>query len=149
MKPFTRRIILPALLLFTLASHASPKLVTPFFNTSRLIVSLKTQPVEPKSAKICACQLLDVKSNNEDLQNLVIFAEKTNNGDLTNAQEATMQVLHKERKNMKTFYTKITVKHEIIIATDCASLYLQLKGQYDNLKFFEMVDADIRLAINQ
>ena len=99
------------------------------------------------TAKICACQLLDVKSNNEDFQNLVVFAEKTNNGDLTNEQKATLQVIQKEKKNLKAFYSKITVTREIIVTTDCATLYKQLKGAYDNLKVFETLDADVRLAI--
>lgn len=149
MKPLNRRILLPMLLLCTLATSATPKAVIPFFNASMLINSIKNAPVEKSSAKICACQLLDVKSTNEDLQNLVIFAEKTNNGDLSNEQQATLQVLQQERKSMKAFFAKVTVKREIIVKTDCATLYRQLKGSYDNLKVFETLDADIRLAIKK
>ena len=89
---------------------------------------------------------MDVKSKNEDLQNLVVFAEKTNNGDLTNEQKITMTVLQKEKKNMKTFYSEIKVKRELVVSMDCASLYKQLKGAYDNLKVFGTLDADIRTA---
>jgi hypothetical protein len=77
----------------------------------------------------------------------VVFAEKTNNGDLTNEQKAAVTVLRKEKKNMKTFYFEITVKREIVVATDCASLYKQLKGAYSNLKVFGTLDADIKTAI--
>lgn len=147
MKLLNRRIILPLLLLFALGSNANPKSAIPFFNTSMLITSIKNAPVEKNSSKICACQLVDVKSNNEKLENLVIFAEKTNNGDLSNEQKATLQVLQTERKNMKVFYTSIKVTREIIVATDCGSLYKLLKGTYENLTIFQTLDADIRLAI--
>ena len=147
MKPLNRRIILPVLLLCTLASNATPKPSIPFFNSSLLINSIKNAPVEKNNAKICACQLMDVKSTNEDLKNLVVFAEKTNNGDLTNEQKAMMTVLQKEKKNLKTFYSQITITREIVVTMDCASLYKQLKGSYDNLKVFGMLDADIKTAI--
>ena len=147
MKPLNRRIILPVLLLCSLASNANPKSAIPFFNTSLLVTSIRNAPVEKNNAKICACQLMDVKSNNEDLQNLVVFAEKTNNGDLTNEQKIAMTVLQKEKKNMKTFYSEIKVKREIVVAMDCGSLYKQLRGSYNNLKVFGTLDADIRTAI--
>lgn len=149
MKPLNRRIILPALLLCALASNATPKSTIPFLNTSLLISSIKNAPAEKNNAKICACQLMDVKSNNEDLQNVVVFAEKTNNGDLSNEQKATLEVIQKEKKNLKSFYSKITVTREIIVTTDCASLYKQLKGAYQNLKVFETLDADVRLAMSK
>ena len=147
MKPLNRRIILPVLLLCALASNATPKSTIPFFNSAILINSIKNAPVEKNNAKICACQLMDVKSTNEDLQNLVVFAEKTNNGDLTNEQKVAMTILQKEKKNLKTFYSRITVTREIVVTMDCASLYKQLKGSYDNLKVFGMLDADIKTAI--
>jgi hypothetical protein len=134
-------------LLCSLASNANPKSTIPFFNTYVLVNSIRNAPVEKNNAKICACQLMDVKSNNEDLQNLVVFAEKTNNGDLTNEQKITMTVLQKEKKNIKTFYSEIKVKREIVVAMDCASLYKQLKGAYNNLKVFGTLDADVRTAI--
>ena len=147
MKPLNRGIILPVLLLCALASNATPKSAIPFFNTSILVNSIRNAPIEKNNAKICACQLMDVKSNNEDLQNLVVFAEKTNNGDLTNEQKIAMTVLQKEKKNMKTFYSEIKITREIVVATDCGSLYKQLKGAYNNLKVFGTLDADIRSAI--
>jgi hypothetical protein len=149
MKPLNRRLILPILLLCTIASNATPKYSSPFFNAATFLQSLKNAPVEKNNAKICACQLLDVKSNNEDFKNLAVFAEKTNNGDLTNEQEATVQVLNKERKNLKNFYSNITVTRQIVVTMDCASLYKQLKGAYENLKVFETLDADVRLAIKK
>jgi hypothetical protein len=149
MKPLNRRILLPVLLLSALATNANPKSSIPFFNTATLINSIKNAPVEKNNAKICACQLMDVKSANEDLQNLAVFAEKTNNGDLSNEQQITMQVLKSERKSLKTFYSKVTITREIIVATDCASLKKQLKGAYDNLKVFETLDADIKSALKK
>ena len=147
MKPLNRRIILPVFLLCALASNATPKSAIPFFNTSLLIHSIKNAPVEKNNAKICACQLLDVKSTNEDLQNLVVFAEKTTNGDLTNEQKAVRTVIEKEKKKMKTFYFEITVKREIIVTMDCGSLHKQLNGEYSNLKAFGTLDADIKTPI--
>jgi hypothetical protein len=149
MKPLNRRIFLPVLLLSALATNATPKSAIPFFNAAILIHSIKTAPVEKNNAKICACQLMDVKSTNEDLQNLAVFAEKTNYGDVENEQQATLQVLKSEKKNMKAFYSKVTVTREIIVTMDCASLKKKLKGAYENLTVFETLDADVRLALKK
>lgn len=149
MKPLNRRITLPILMLCAITANASPKNVSPFFNAAILIYSVKNAPVEKNTAKVCACQLLDVKSNNEDFQNLAVFAEKTNNGDVPTEKQAALAVLQKEHKNLKNFYSTITVKREIVAMSDCSTLVKQLRGAYDNLKVFETLDADIRLKISR
>ena len=140
-------MILPVLLLCALASNATPKSTIPFFNASRLISSIRNVPVEKNNPKICACQLLDVKSTNENLKNLVVFAEKTNRGDFTNEQKAARSVIKKKKKKMKAFYSEITMRRELIVGMDCASLYKQLKSAYSNLKVFGTLDADIKTAV--
>ena len=140
-------MILPVLLLCSLASKASPKSTIPFFNTSLLIISIKNAPVEKNDSKICACQLLDVKSTNENLKNLVVFAEKTNKGDFANERKVARTVIQKEKKKMKTFYSEIRVTREVVVKMDCSSLYKQLKSAYGNLKVFGTLDADIKTAI--
>ena len=148
MKPLSRRLILPLFLLCALASNATPKDAAPYFNVKIFLKSVEETRAEENTSKICACQLLDVKSTNEDFRNLALFAEKTNGG-LMNERQATVEVLNKERKKLKTFYSNITVTRQIVVAMDCASLIKKLKGAYENLKIFETLDADVRLAIKK
>ena len=91
-------MIQPVLLLCSLASNANPESAIPFFNTCVLVNSIRNAPVEKNNAQISACQLMNVKSKNEDIQNLVLLAEKTNNGDVTNEQKMTMLYYRKKKR---------------------------------------------------
>ena len=63
---------------------------------------------EAESAKVCACQILRVVSNNESEKFIAVFAQGTNNGDLTANFASATSVLEKEKKHMKDFFfTKI------------------------------------------
>ncbi|RYY20785.1 MAG: hypothetical protein EOO04_19385 [Chitinophagaceae bacterium] len=93
--------------------------------------------------KVCACQLLTVKSKNQVIENVAVFSEKINNGNLTADFAIATQVLEKEKKHMKSFfYETVKVIGRQVVATDCKTFYKQLKVQYDDLVMYELLDAD-------
>jgi hypothetical protein len=100
---------------------------------------------EVKSFKICSCQILDVKSNNYDHRHLAVFAEKTNNGDLSFNHSIPRSVIEKEKKHLKEmFYDQLKVINSISESGDCQSLYTKLKADDQKLVMFSIIDADVR-----
>ena len=116
------------------------------FDSPLFITSVKTYDnnfdIKPV-LKVCACQLMTVKSKNQQIENVAVFSEKINNGDLTADFAVATQVLENEKKHMKSFfYEKVKVIGKQVVATDCKTFYRQLKVQYDDLKMYELLDAD-------
>ncbi|RYG01068.1 MAG: hypothetical protein EOO02_13535 [Chitinophagaceae bacterium] len=90
MKLFTLRRILPAMLiLLSFTASASDNAVKPLkvkFAHAPFVASIKTYETEYNKKyvlKVCACQMMTVQSNNEQIENIAVFSEKVNNGDLT------------------------------------------------------------------
>lgn len=96
------------------------------------------------AAKVCACQILNLRSNNHHVKNAVVFAEKTNSeGQSSNLAKAQSR-LEKEKRMMRSlFYNKIRVIAKTSAATDCNTLFRQLKKKQDNLLLYEVLNADI------
>ena len=146
---FPNRIMLAMLLLVSFHSLANdlgalPKKI--LFYSPVFVTNLKTYDtnydIKPEM-KVCACQLLTVKSNNQQTENVAVFAEKVNNGDLTADFAIAIEVLEKEKKHMKMFfYETVKVVGKQVVATDCKTFYKQLKVRYDDLKMYELLDAD-------
>lgn len=118
------------------------------FTTTRLLASAKKIDsiiAVNSTAKVCACQILNLQSNNHQVKNAVVFAEKTNSegvGDLAIAQTR----LEREKRLMRLqFYNKIQVIGRTTSATDCNTLFMQLKKKQDNLLLYEVLNADIKL----
>ena len=147
MKPLFCTTIVPCFLLFSFCSNATPAAPFPLLNKDLLIHAIKAEPIEKTNVKICACQVLHVRSNNENFQNVVLFAERTNDVSVGNLKKPTLGILQKEKKKMKAFYSQITVKRQMVVPTDCATLYKRLQKTYENLQVFQTFDADIRLAL--
>ena len=102
----------------------------------------------PAAPKVCACQILEVNSNNEKVENLALFAEASSYGDLTREQKIATSVLEKERKNMKYFfYSRIKLRQTIVAAMDCKKLFQQLQTGDSPVKMYDIIDADIRTAV--
>jgi len=98
-----------------------------------------------KSFKICSCQILDLKSNNYDHRHLAVFAEKTDNGDLSSDHSIAKSVIEKEKKHLKEmFYDQMKVINSVSESGDCLSLYSRLKADDQSLVMFSVIDADIR-----
>jgi hypothetical protein len=116
------------------------------FTTSRFIPSVKTFDsiiTVNGTAKVCACQILNMRSNNHHVKNAVVFAEKTNSDGEADLEKAKTR-LEKEKRILRLlFYNKIEVITRTTAATDCNTLFQQLKKKKDNLLLYEVLDADI------
>jgi hypothetical protein len=116
------------------------------FTTARFIPSVKTFDsiiTANAAAKVCACQILNMRSNNHHVKNAVVFAEKTNSEGEIDLAKAKIR-LEKEKRLLRIlFYNKIEVIGKTTAATDCNTLFLQLKKKQDNLLFYEVLNADI------
>jgi hypothetical protein len=113
--------------------------------SSAFIGIVKKFDAEYNVSKVCACQILKLRSNNEQLENVALFSEKINNGDLSSDFTVASEILEKEKKQMKFhFYKKVTVVTKLVVPTDCKTLYRQLKVQNDDLRMYELLDADVK-----
>ncbi|HVM89627.1 MAG TPA: hypothetical protein VMT76_15670 [Puia sp.] len=97
------------------------------------------------SAKICACQILGVTSNNNRSEQLIaVFAEGTNTGNLSSSFATAYSILQKEKKHLQNFFfDKIKVYEKATGVFSCNSLYNSLKSKYDGLKMYDVLNADI------
>lgn len=96
------------------------------------------------SSKVCSCQILNVKSNNEEVENVAVFAQKSNNGDISadlNAATATIEAAKKQMKGQ--FYNSVKVVSKQQVAIPCSELYKQLKNQNQSIKMYDILDADV------
>jgi hypothetical protein len=116
------------------------------FTSIRFTVSVKAFDsiiTANTTAKVCACQILNLRSNNHHVKNAVVFAEKTNSNEHTDLAKARTR-LEKEKRLMRIlFYNQIQVIAKTSAATDCNTLYLQLKKKQANLLLYEVLDADV------
>jgi hypothetical protein len=115
------------------------------FTSPRFLSSVKTfdSIVTATSAKVCACQILNLRSNNHHLKNAVVFAEKTNSDKNTDLAKAKIR-LEKEKRLLRIlFYTQIEVVAKTTATTDCNTLFMQLKKKQANLLLYEVLDADV------
>ena len=119
---------------------------TPSSFTHHFIASVKTFDsiiTMNASAKVCACQILNMRSNNHHVKNAVVFAEKTNSEGANDLEKAKLR-LEKEKRILRIlFYNKIEVISKTTAATDCNTLFEQLKKKQDNLLLYEVLNADI------
>ena len=97
------------------------------------------------STKVCACQILNLRSNNHDVLNAVVFAEKTNNEGNADFAKAKIRLEKEKRMLLSLFYNKIEVISRTTAATDCNTLYKKLKKMQEDLLMYEMLNADIMM----
>jgi hypothetical protein len=116
------------------------------FNTAHFIASVKAFTIMNRnnaSAKVCACQILNLRSNNLHVKNAVVFAEKTNTEGENDLDKAKLR-LEKEKRMLKIlFYNKIQVLAKTTASTDCNTLFQQLKKKQADLLLYEILNADI------
>jgi hypothetical protein len=115
------------------------------FTSPRFMSSVKKfdSIVTAASAKVCACQILNLRSNNHHLKNAVVFAEKTNSDKNTDLAKAKIR-LEKEKRLLRIlFYTQIEVVAKTTATTDCNTLFMQMKKKQANLLLYEVLDADV------
>lgn len=98
----------------------------------------------PKKTKICACQILNLESHNQSLENVAILVERTDDGHSSKMISAAASRLEQEKKYMKAqFYNKIQVVSKATVNTDCQTLYRQMKMVNATLFLYELLDGDI------
>jgi hypothetical protein len=116
------------------------------FTTTRFIASVKTFDsiiTVSATAKVCACQILNMRSNNHHVKNAAVFSERTNSDGSTDLEKAKTR-LEKEKRVLRIlFYNRIEVIAKTTAATDCNTLFLQMKKKQDNLLLYEVLNADI------
>lgn len=93
--------------------------------------------------KVCACQILNLRSHNHNVKNAVVFAEKTNSEGHADLARAKTRLEKEKRLLLSLFYNKIEVISRTTAATDCNTLYKKLKKMQDDLLLYEMLNADI------
>jgi hypothetical protein len=97
------------------------------------------------TAKVCACQILNLRSNNHHVKNAVVFAEKTNNEGDNNLVQAKIRLEREKRLMRILFFNKIEVIARTTAETDCNTLFIQLKKKQNDLLLYEVLNADILL----
>ncbi|MCA0396175.1 MAG: hypothetical protein LCH51_02125 [Bacteroidetes bacterium] len=97
------------------------------------------------SKKVCACQILVLESKNYQQKQVMILAEKTNNGDTKATYSAARKRIEKEKRYLATvFYDKVSKTAEANGSTDCKKLYLKMKLADSSLKVYDILDADYK-----
>jgi hypothetical protein len=148
MKIFTQTcFLLVACIAISITTLANDGRNTPSpFTSARFMASLKRVDsiiAVNTTAKVCACQILNLSSNNHHVKNAVVFAEKTNKEGDDDLVKAKMR-LEKEKRLMRIlFFPKIEVIASTSSSTDCNTLFIQLKKKQDDLLLYEVLNADI------
>ena len=144
MNPFIQTwLLLLACIAINNTTHANDGHSAPsIFNATR-VKTFDSINTANSTAKVCACQILNLRSNNLHLKNAVVFAEKTNIDGQADLAKAKTR-LEKEKRLLRIlFYNKIQVVAKTTAATDCNTLFLQMKKKQDNLLMYEVLDADV------
>jgi hypothetical protein len=148
MNPFIQTwLLLLACIAINNTTHANDGHSAPsIFNATRFIKKVKTFDsisTANSTAKVCACQILNLRSNNQHVKNAVVFAEKSISDEHTDLAKAKTR-LEKEKRLLRIlFYNRIQVIAKTTAATDCNTLFLQMKKKQDNLLLYEVLDADV------
>ena len=143
MKFFTTTLIIA--IASVQVAFASSETPSPFSFPKTLTVSLKEGKslFEATAAKVCACQIMRVSSKNENETLIAVFAQGTNNGDLSANFAAASSVVEKEKKHLKgLFYDKITTTENATAPTACSQMYKNIQNKYANVKIYDVLDAD-------
>jgi hypothetical protein len=103
---------------------------------------------EKNNSKVCACEILKLSNNNAAKENVAIFSEITNNGDINAEYKTALEILQKQKKNMKDqYYDKVKVNQTITAAMDCKTLYLKMAKSEGGLVMYDILDADALSAL--
>jgi hypothetical protein len=151
----TAMLCLVTLVALQTSSFANGEYAMPFsFNHKTFVNSLvainnvSDNAAKKSGARICSCQLLRVRSNNEDIKNMALYSEKINNGDVSADMKIAASVLAAERKNIRMqFFNDVKVSRTVTAMTDCSTMIKEMKSADQTLKVYDVLDADIRSQI--
>ena len=134
--------------IFSLRNLTATEKVIAAFTVTNADLTANAEKKEKNKAKVCACEILKLSNNNTEQENVAIFSEKTNNGDLDAEYKTALEILQKQKKNMKSqFYDKVKVNQRITAPVDCKTLYLKIVKNEDGLVMYDILDADILSAL--
>ena len=107
-------------MLIAISTTAGEKSASPFnFTLKNLIAAEKAIEVsnasinrafgnsankEKNRSKVCACEILKLSNNNSEKENVAIFSEITNNGDINAEYKTALEILQQQKKNMNSGY---------------------------------------------
>ena len=115
------------------------------FSTARFLASVKKVDsfIVINRPKVCACQILNLRSNNHHVKNAVVLSEKTIKEGANDLVQAKIR-LEKEKNLMRLlFFPRIEVIARTTAETDCNTLFIQLKKKQNDLLLYEVLNADI------
>lgn len=100
-----------------------------------------------KQAHVCVCEILKLENNNDSYDEVALLSEKGDNGDLSGDYRIAGKQLGAEKHRLKElFFDVVKVTEKVNAPVDCVSLYLMLAGRYDDLKMYDILDADVLSA---
>lgn len=149
MNRFTRTTTLIAVLALSFVCAYAGNAPQPKYHFNKILsadsLNMPAADVAAKSSKICSCQVLSLESKNYQHSQVLILAEKTNNGDIRADYAAARKRIEKEKRYLASvFFDKVSKTSELTGASDCKTLYRQLKDADSNLKVYDILDADIQ-----
>jgi hypothetical protein len=123
--------------------HVHPSWLT----SSRLLASVKRVDsviVANNRIKVCACEILHMRSSKWQEDNIAVFSEKTMESIAdTDFSKAKSRLTRETNQLRVRFFNRITRVMKTAVPTDCRTLYRQLQRYYEGLILFEVLDADI------
>ncbi len=154
-------LVKASFMLITISATAGEKSASPFnFTLKNLIAAEKAieannAPImnraasaEKNRSKVCACEILKLRNNNAEQENVAIFSEITNNGDINAEYKTALEFLQQQKKNMKDqYYDKVKVNQTITAPTDCKTLYMKMSKGDGGLVLYDILDADVLRAL--
>ncbi|MCO5235155.1 MAG: hypothetical protein M9933_02715 [Chitinophagaceae bacterium] len=114
-------------------------------NNSQTVAHLLKNYISRSSRSVCVCEIMELGNNNDRLENVAIFAEKTANGNLGQEYKAAERALLRERKQLRAlFFDKVKTNTKMAVTNNCLGLYLELKSKSPNLKLYDVLNADVK-----
>lgn len=149
MKPFICTLIaIAAICNISIAGSGNPSKIS-FPQSFTATLKESKFLFDHQAAKVCACQILRVESKNQKEAFIAVFAQATNTGDLSFNFSTANTVLEKEKKHLKDFFfTKVKTAENVTAATECSKMYKSIQVKYDNVKMYDVLDADALSKIN-
>lgn len=112
---------------------------------ARAVDQLLESYISRGSRSVCVCEIMELSNNNNQVNNVALFAEKTANGSLSNEYKTAERVLSKERRLMKSmFFDRVKTNTRMAVNSNCLSLFLKLKNQTPGLKLYDVINADVK-----
>ncbi len=102
-----------------------------------------------KQTHVCVCEVMKLENNNDSYDEVALLSERTAQGDPASGYHIAGKQLAAERRRIRElFFTMVKVTERVNAPVDCVSLYLTLNKRYQDLKLYDILDADIHTTRN-